>query len=66
MPNKVGTVSAVLILSNWITALITIGDNRYRIPLMTISLLVQVIGWKNLIDKLQGRSSSNDFGGRLK
>ena len=50
---KIGVTAAVLILSNWITALITIGDNRYRIPLMTISLFVQVIGWKSLVNKSQ-------------
>ncbi len=47
-----GLLSILLICLNWISALITIGDSRYRIPLMSVSLLLQIIGLSELIRKL--------------
>ena len=47
-----GLLSILLICLNWISALITIGDSRYRIPLMSVSLLLQVIGSSELIRRL--------------
>jgi len=47
-----GLLSILLICLNWISALLTIGDSRYRIPLMSVSLLLQVIGSSELIRRL--------------
>ena len=47
LSRKISLIAAIFIFSNWATVLIVQGDNRYRIPLMTISILVQVVGWKN-------------------
>jgi hypothetical protein len=48
----IGIFSFLFIILNWVSCLITIGDSRYRIPLMSISLLVQTIGIRALIGKL--------------
>jgi hypothetical protein len=53
LSRKISVISAILIFSNWATVLIVQGDNRYRIPLMTISILVQVVGWKNFTLRLK-------------
>jgi hypothetical protein len=47
-----GLLSILLICLNWISALITIGDSRYRIPLMSVSLLLQVIGLSELMRRV--------------
>ena len=39
-----GLILAVLILINWGITLLTIGDNRFRIPISGASILLQVIG----------------------
>ena len=53
LSRKISVIFAILIFSNWATVLIVQGDNRYRIPLMTISILVQVVGWKNFTLRLK-------------
>ena len=44
----IGNVTLMLIISNWLTVLVVQGDNRYRIPLMPFSLLLQVCGYMTL------------------
>jgi hypothetical protein len=39
-----GTSALAMILTNWLISLATIGDHRFRIPTMTLSLTLQVIG----------------------
>lgn len=48
-----GLLSISLICLNWLSALITIGDSRYRIPLMSISLLLQTIGLSEFIRRVR-------------
>jgi hypothetical protein len=45
---------ATPILASWVSAAITIGDHRFRIPTMSLSIVLQVIGFlelKNRLDK---------------
>jgi hypothetical protein len=40
------------ILASWISAVGTIGDHRFRIPTMSLSLVLQVVGFLALRSKL--------------
>jgi hypothetical protein len=39
----------IALLSNWLITLFTIGDHRFRIPIMGVSLFLQAIGIKTLL-----------------
>jgi hypothetical protein len=39
----------IVIGSNWLISLISIGDHRFRIPIMGLSLFLQAIGLKTLL-----------------
>ena len=42
---KVIAVTSILIISfNWAFSLLTVGDNRFRIPIMGLSILLQAVG----------------------
>jgi len=43
-----GTVALGGVVINWLTSIATIGDHRFRIPTMTLSLFLQVIGFVSL------------------
>ena len=45
LPRMIGNITLMLIMSNWITTLLVVGDNRYRIPLMPLSLFLQLCGY---------------------
>ena len=45
LQRAIGNVTLMLIISNWLTVLVVQGDNRYRIPLMPLSLLLQICGY---------------------
>ena len=38
-----GTSALAMVLTNWLVSLVTIGDHRFRIPTMTLSLTLQVV-----------------------
>jgi hypothetical protein len=40
------------ILASWIAAVGTIGDHRFRIPTMSLSLVLQVIGFLTIKNKV--------------
>jgi hypothetical protein len=40
-----GTAAFTLVIVNWLSSIVTIGDHRFRIPTMTLSLALQVIGF---------------------
>jgi hypothetical protein len=45
---------AIPILASWSSAMLTIGDHRFRIPTMSLSVVLQVIGFmalKNRVSK---------------
>ena len=44
----IATMVMVVILTNWLISLISIGDHRFRIPIMGMSLFLQAIGIKAL------------------
>ena len=42
---KIALLTATPVLVAWLITLGTIGDNRFRIPTMGLSLLLQVVGF---------------------
>jgi hypothetical protein len=44
----IGVAAMLVILSSWFTVLIVEGDNRYRIPFMPLSILLQLVGYHSL------------------
>jgi hypothetical protein len=40
------------ILASWIAAVGTIGDHRFRIPTMSLSLVLQVVGFIAIKNKV--------------
>ena len=45
----IGNLAMVAIATNWLITLFTIGDHRFRIPIMGLSLFLQIIGLKTLL-----------------
>jgi len=45
----IGVVVLVVILASWAVTLISIGDHRFRLPIMGMSLFLQAIGLKTLL-----------------
>jgi hypothetical protein len=45
----IGNLAMVAIITNWLITLFTIGDHRFRIPIMGLSLFLQVIGLKTVL-----------------
>ena len=46
----VGNLAVVAISTNWLITLFTIGDHRFRIPIMGMSLFLQSVGLKTLFN----------------
>jgi hypothetical protein len=44
----IGNLAMVAISTNWLITLFTIGDHRFRIPIMGMSLFLQAFGLKTL------------------
>ena len=53
LERAVGIVAFSIVVVNWITTVATIGDNRFRIPTMGVSIFLQAIGFANLF--IRGR-----------
>jgi hypothetical protein len=47
----IGSIAMIAICSSWFVSLISIGDHRFRIPIMGMSLFLQAIGLKTLFNK---------------
>ena len=45
----IGNLSMIVITTNWLITLFTIGDHRFRVPIMGLSLFLQAIGLKTLV-----------------
>jgi len=45
----IGNLAMIAIGSNWLISLISIGDHRFRIPIMGMSLVLQAVGLKTLL-----------------
>jgi hypothetical protein len=44
----IGLVAAIAITSSWLITLISIGDHRFRLPIMGMSLFLQAVGIRTL------------------
>jgi len=44
----IGNIAMIAIATNWLISLISIGDNRFRVPIMGMSLFLQAIGLRTL------------------
>ena len=44
----IGCIAMIAISTNWLISLISIGDHRFRVPVMGMSLFLQAIGLKTL------------------
>jgi len=42
-------IALVIVVSNWLISLATIGDHRFRIPIMGMSIFLQIIGLNALL-----------------
>jgi len=51
----IALVSIAFVTLNWISSILTIGDHRFRIPSMGLSLLLQGIGFASLFIKKRNR-----------
>jgi hypothetical protein len=47
----IGNLAMVAVTSNWLITLLTIGDHRFRVPIMGLSLFLQAIGLKTLFNR---------------
>ena len=45
----IGNVAMITISTNWLISLISIGDHRFRLPIMGLSLFLQAVGLKTLL-----------------
>ena len=45
----IGSIAIIAIGSNWLISLISIGDHRFRVPIMGMSLFLQAVGIKTLL-----------------
>jgi hypothetical protein len=45
----IGNIAMTAIVTNWLITLLTIGDHRFRVPIMGMSLFLQAIGLKTLL-----------------
>jgi hypothetical protein len=44
----IANIAMVVVASNWLISLMTIGDHRFRIPIMGVSLFLQAVGLRTL------------------
>ena len=55
LERSIGITSAIILLVNWAICLVTIGDNRFRLPILGVSIFLQVVGIHILLrEKLLG------------
>jgi hypothetical protein len=45
----IGSIAAIAIGSSWLISLATIGDHRFRLPIMGMSLFLQAVGLRTLL-----------------
>ncbi len=48
---KIGIFSCVIVIINWAVSVGTLGDHRQRLPIMTLSLLLQCVGILSVFGK---------------
>ena len=47
-----GVIALIIVFSSWAVTLISIGDHRFRVPIMGMSLFLQAVGIKSLQAKV--------------
>jgi hypothetical protein len=47
----IGSIAMIAISTSWLISLITIGDHRFRLPIMGMSLFLQAIGLRSLFNR---------------
>ena len=45
----IGSIAGVVVLSSWLITLISIGDHRFRLPILGMSLFLQAVGIRTLL-----------------
>jgi hypothetical protein len=45
----VGSIAMIAISTSWLISLVTIGDHRFRLPIMGMSLFLQAVGILTLL-----------------
>jgi hypothetical protein len=48
MERIIGAIAAMAVMSSWLITLISIGDHRFRLPVMGMSLFLQAVGIRTL------------------
>jgi hypothetical protein len=51
LSKKISTLTFLIVFLNWAISVGTLGDHRQRVPIMTVSLFLQVIGLLSLFGK---------------
>ena len=44
----IGSIAGITVMSSWLITLISIGDHRFRLPIMGMSLFLQAVGLRTL------------------
>ena len=52
LESQISNLLLLPIVTSWISAIATIGDHRFRVPTMPLSLTLQVIGVYLLVKKV--------------
>ena len=47
----IATIALSIVVCSWLVTLISIGDHRFRLPIMTASLFLQAVGIKTLFTR---------------
>ncbi len=45
----IGSIAGIAVMSSWLITLISIGDHRFRLPIMGMSLFLQAVGIRTLL-----------------
>ncbi len=45
----IGSIAGITVMSSWLITLISIGDHRFRLPIMGMSLFLQAVGIRTLL-----------------
>jgi hypothetical protein len=48
MERLIGSIAMIAVSTSWLISLVTIGDHRFRLPIMGMSLFLQAIGLRSL------------------
>jgi len=48
LERRIGNLMLIILFSSWLASIFTIGDHRFRVPTMSISLVLQMVGVLNL------------------